>query len=241
MITAILIDDDQHNSIFLSNLIAQFCPQLSVMGTADNVNDGLELIVKLTPQLIFLDIELHDKNAIEILKLIDLNEIAVILLTAHEKYAVEMHKYDVTGYILKPLQITDLLQAVKKGIDHIKKYKEISQANQDAFMETLIAIPDKGFLNVNKPENILHLESKGNYTTFTTLDGKKPTSSKSIKDYEDILPKSMFLRVHHSHIVNMKYIVKYNRSKNGYLVMQDGREIPVSASRKKEINQRIRF
>ncbi len=241
MISAILIDDDQLNTKLLENLIEQFCPQITVIGTADHVNEGLELIVKLQPQLIFLDIEIHDKNATEILKLIDLNEMAVILLTAHEKYAVEMHKYDVSGYILKPLQITDLIQAVKQGIDHVKKYKEKAQAYHETFMETLIAIPDKGFLNVNKPEDILHLESKGNYTTFTTLDGKRPTSSKSIKDYEDMLPKNMFLRVHHSHIVNIKYIVKYNRSKNGYLVMQDGREIPVAASRKKEINQRIRF
>jgi two-component system LytT family response regulator len=119
--TAIIIDDDNINTSLLTHLLKQYCGDVTILASADSVEAGLELITYHRPEVLFLDIEIHNKNARDILQLIDTDAIRVILITAFENYAVEMIQYNISGYILKPIEIIKLVGAVKKARLEIEK------------------------------------------------------------------------------------------------------------------------
>lgn len=114
MIPAIIVDDDRINIKFLSNLILTYCPEISIVETATNVEDGIKALVLHKPQLLFLDIEIHSQTGFDILNLFEDASIQVIFITAHEKYAIKAIQYEVVDYVLKPIKIEDLLAAVKR-------------------------------------------------------------------------------------------------------------------------------
>ncbi len=240
MIRTLLIEDDVLNANLAIKILENYCPHLQFVGHEEDVDNSIARIIQEKPDLILMDIELHDRNASEILNVIDLENMHVILLTAHSKYAIPMYKYNISGYLLKPVQIHELLLAIEK-ID----FNQIPQSNtnQETHLnkEQFVALPDRGFLTILKPEEIIHLEAHGNYTLFTTVNGKKTTCCKPIKDYESLLPNHLFVRVHQSHIVNIRFIEKYIKTKNGHLLMSDGKQIPISASRKEVIKSYILF
>lgn len=240
-LNALLVDDDYSNNELLRVFLAKYCPSVFVIGTAESVDEALEAIQQVKPDLLFLDIELHGRTAKDILEVIDTNRIMVILLTAYEKYAIEMYKYNIIHYLLKPLEITQLISAVNKASKLFASIQKPDKQTEDQELDKFIALPDKEYLNIVKMDDIIRLEASSNYTNIKLNTGKTILSSRTLKEYEDALPKNIFLRVHHSHIVNLKYVTKYLRTKNGSLVFEDGSEIPISANRKKVLTERIIF
>ena len=240
---AVLVDDDDLNIILLENLLGKYCPSVNIIGQANCVEEALEVIIKTRPDIVFLDIELHNQTASDLLNAIDLETLQVVIISAFEKYALKMHKYPVTDYLLKPLLITDLISAVNKAQKNIEKEKN-KQGDNNATSEKAekyIAFPEKDHLSITNADEIIRLEAKGNYTKVVTKDEKSILTSKSLGDYEELLPRHKFMRVHNSHIVNLQYVSKYLRTKNGSLVLIDGTEVPISANRKKEVTERILF
>lgn len=240
MIRTLLIEDDVLNANLAIQILENYCPHLQFIGHEEDVENSIARIIHDKPDLILMDIELHDRNATEILNVIDLDSVHVILLTAHSKYAIPMYKYNISGYLLKPMQIHELLLAIEK-IDF--NQHSLTNTNQEFQLnkKQFLALPDRGFLTILKPEEIIYLEAQGNYTLFTSTNGKKTTCCKPIKDYESLLPDYLFVRVHQSHIVNIRYIEKYLKTKNGHLLMSDGKQIPISASKKDVIKSYILF
>lgn len=238
---AVIIDDDYLNLELLESFLTKYCPTVNVVGRADTVLEALELIANLKPDLLFLDMELHNLTAKDLLRTLDLDKVQVIIISAFEKYALEMHKFQLTDYLLKPLLITDLISAVNKAEGKMEKLKKQEILLSQSSVEKYIALPEKDHLNITNLEEIIRLEASGNYTKIITRNYKNIVSAKTLKEYEDLLPKQRFLRVHHSHIVNIVYVSKYIKSKNGSLVLVDGSEIPISAKRKKEVTERILF
>ena len=231
----VLIDDEVLNLELLQNLFARYCPTVEVIGCAYSVEEAIEQIMNLRPDVIFLDIELNNLTAEDLLRSIDLEGLQVVIISAYEKYALRMHKYPVTDYLLKPVLITDLITAVQKVQKHMDKSKVQEPNNR------YIALPEKDHLNITTMEKIIRLEGMSNYTRIIMTENKVIVSSKTLRDYEDILPRNQFIRVHNSHIVNIDYVSKYMRTKNGSLILKDGTEIPISANRKKEVIERIVF
>ena len=238
---AVLIDDGELNIILLENLLKKYCPAVRVVGTADCVDKALEVVIREKPDVLFLDIELHDLTAKDVLNALDLDSMQIVIISAYEKYALDMHKYPVTDYLLKPLSISDLILAVNKVQKNLEKRKAWESEQQHGGENTHIAIADKDHMTIIKFGDIVHMDGKGSYTFVFTTDGKKIISSKTLKDYENVLPKSQFIRAHKSHIVNIEFVSKYLRTKYGVLVLEDGTEIPISANRKKEVTERILF
>ncbi len=238
---AILVDDDNLNSELLSHLLQKYCREVEILGTAETIDGALELIALHKPDLLFLDIELHNRNAKELMLSIDLDNIQIILITAFEKYAVEMHKFPVVDYLLKPLLITDLMAAVHKANKNREQRKESSSNMVKQHEERYIALPLRDYMQVAPLDDIIRLEAKNNYSQVYTKENKMILTSRSMAEYEEVLPKNNFVRVHKSHIVNLKYVSKYIRSKNGSLILQDGTEVPISANRKKDVSDRILF
>lgn len=236
---ALIIDDDKLNCRLTRSLINKYCPDVNILGESGSVEHALELIVTHKPQLLLLDIELHDKTAFEILKATSDYTHEVVLITAYLKYAPESYNHSISAYLLKPIQVSELINAVAKCRKNI-----ISKSTENTLAHQLqepkfIAVPNNEQLELIDVNTIVRLESDNNYTTIFTEKSKPIVSAKPIKEYEKRLPASLFFRVHNSHIVNLKCIRSYLRTKNGSLIMNDGSVVPISASRKKELTDRI--
>jgi two-component system LytT family response regulator len=228
------------NIKLLSSLIKSYCPDLDIVSTATNVEDGIKKIINDKPQLLFLDIEIHDKTAFDILKVIDNKEIQIIFITAYEKYAIQSFKYSIVDYILKPVKIESLIDAVNRCKLRIEEFKQVVVPKQTSNSQVeFLTVHQKEHIEVLRLEDIIHLQALGNYTEICTTERKKIISSRSLKENEEHLPDSIFLRVHNSHIINISFIEKVVKNKNGSIKLKTGEEIPISTARKKDVYDRL--
>ncbi|CAN5830274.1 LytTR family DNA-binding domain-containing protein [soil metagenome] len=234
MIEAIIIDDESNNIYSLQNLLAKFCPEIHITGTATNAITGYELIKKVNPQLAFLDIEMPFGNAFDLLNHLQEIRFEIIFVTAFDQYAHKAFKYSAIDYLLKPINIDELIKAVDKVKTHIdnKSINEkvatlLHNMDPDKLNSPKIAIAslnDVTFISMN---TIIRMEAQKNYTIVYVKDGTKILATKNLGSFEELLPEEKFCRIHHSHIVNLGFIKKYNRGRGGYIEMDDGTEIEV--------------
>lgn len=233
---ALIIDDDLSNIELVDKLIQKYSPDIKVIGKADNVELALKLIISLKPDLLFLDIELHNKTAFDILQVIDTEKLHIILITAHEKYALASYKYDITDYLLKPIQDIEFVHAIQTCKKNAAKAtKQIQFIPQDNFL----AIDQKNEVILLDINEIIQLTVENSYTYIHLNNKPAILSSKSLKEYEAKLPNHLFSRIHHSYIVNIKHIVKLTKKKPAYLLMSNGEELPISENRKKDLLNKI--
>ena len=244
MIRAIIVDDEQHCIDRLQGLIEEhLSDSVHLMYSFKTVEDSLKAIDKYKPDLVFLDVQIHDKTGFELLQ--QLNEInfEVIFTTAFEKYAVQAFKFSALDYLLKPIAKEDLQQAVNKlvqknpKIDTTKKLEtllgNIYSANKKICVPVVNGIV---VLNINE---IIRCESEINYTTIFLKDKQKITVAKTLKEFEELLTEYNFFRVHNSDLVNMAYIKSYNKGKGGSVIMMDNTEIEVSTRRKDDFLKKL--
>ena len=247
MIKAIIIDDEQHCINRIEHILKEYClNEVELTGSFETVDEGLAAIKKLKPQLVFLDVEIHDKTGFDLLKQIPEIDFEVIFTTAYDKYAVQAFKFSAIDYLLKPVDADELQQAINKLKEKFSK-TEMSQ-KLDALFHNLktiksgskkICVPVLNgliFLNI---EDIVRCESSINYTTLFMKDKQKILVAKTLKEFEELLSEYNFFRVHNSHLLNLDYIKSYNKGKGGSVSMTDGSEIEVSTRRKEEFLKRL--
>lgn len=237
MLSACIIDDKITNNQTLSQLLAAYCPQVAVTGTATNIRDGFTLISNLKPSVVFLDIEMSGGTGFELMDRFNPVPFEVILVTAYDQYAVRAFKENAVAYLLKPIDIDELKEAVAK----VEKQLELKQAYQITsrhIRQIAGALPSKisipvldGYIFVNS-EEIIRCEGAGSYSWFHMIDGKKIMVSLRLKECEAIFPEHTFFRAHKSHIVNVKYIARYTRGRGGYMELQDGSIVEVAPQKK---------
>lgn len=236
----ILVDDKATNLQLMTTLIRQYCPTLIIAATATCVEEASNSISIHRPDIVFLDIEMPDGNGFDLLQRFQPVFFEVIFMTAYSQYAVKAFREQALDYLLKPIDIDALQQAVFKAerqidmkqagnrmLDYLK-YKE------EAIIPAIekIALPSlDGYVFV-KPTQILRCEASGSYTTFHLKDGQKLLVSMRLKACEQLLPGNVFFRVHHSHIVNLDYIQKYVKGRGGHVELEDGTVIDVAATRR---------
>lgn len=247
MLSVILIDDEQHCIERMQTLLhVNYTKEITILKTCSTVEEGILAIYKLKPQLIFLDIEIHNKTGFDLLREFDEIFFDVVFTTAHDKYAVQAFKFSAVDYLLKPVDAEDLKIAISKVLSN----KSASDA--DAKMKTLLEniqpgkkkkllIPTVTGFDIVSAENIIRLRSNVNYTTLFLNDKKEITVAKTLKEFENMLADFGFFRIHNSDIINLKYLKSYNKGKGGYVIMQDGTEIEVSSRRKDEFLQAMKF
>jgi len=242
MISAIHIEDEPRNIELLESLVKAHCNDLvNLVGNARNTRDALALIRNKKPQLVYLDIELNRGNAFELLEeLHNTGELdfQVIFITAYNEYAVKAFRYNAIDYLLKPISIDELKEATLKALNKINQLT----GNENILMAlnqlkinlniTKVGIPVADGVLFTKTDDIVRMEAKGSYTILYLADGKKITSTKNLKDFETILPEGIFFRVHHSWIINLKFLRKYYRGKSSYMEMEDGSTVSVSIRKK---------
>jgi two-component system LytT family response regulator len=241
MIKTVLVDDEPNNLETLHQLLVKYCPQVVIAGTADSVTKAREVIVEQNPDLVFLDIEMPYGNAFELLNSLPAIDFEIIFVTAFGNYAIEAIKFSALDYLLKPLNIKELQAAVLKAAQRIQ-FKNINQKLDNLYFNLNTAKPSlqkialptlEGLIFVNI-KDLVWLEARGSYTCVYLSSQQRIMVSRTLKEFEDVLPVDYFSRIHQSYIINHNYIRKYNRGRGGTIEMDDGTVIEVSMRKKDE-------
>ncbi len=247
MIKAIIIDDEQHCIDRLSSLLNEnHKDAINLLGSFKNIEDGLMAINKLQPQLVFLDVQIHDKTGFDLLKQLSKIDFDIIFTTAYEKYAVQAIKFSAIDYLLKPVTAEDLDQAIKKSANKI--ITNDTSGKLDTLFHNLKNIQGQSkkicvpvvtglvFLDIG---DIIRCESEVNYTIIFLKDKQKLVVAKTLKEFEEMLSEYNFFRVHNSHLINLAYIKSYNKGKGGFVTLSDATSVEVSTRRKDDFLKAI--
>lgn len=245
-ITALLIDDEANSRQAIKNLLGQLCPDVLIAGEAKNAAQGIEMILSLKPQLIFLDIQMPGKTGFDMLASLEKIDFDIIFTTAYHEYAVKAFRFSAIDYLLKPIDPDDLLAAVNKAkekqspaspgqVDLLKQlWQQLSAGQSTQSKNQKLALATQEGIHLAEVKDIVWCESLGSYTKFYLATGEKLITSRIIKEYEEILTDYDFFRVHQSYIINLHHVKKYVKGDGGQVWMSDGTEVEVARRRKDE-------
>jgi len=234
---AIIVEDEETSREILKNYLAKYCPNVTLLGEAANVEEALVLIRNNDLDLVFLDVEMPYGNAFDLLDKVGDRQFETVFVTAYNHYAIDALNAHASYYLLKPISIDTLIEAV----DYVSEIKEKENNLQNTVLQPKLrqvvgklTIPLQNGFEVLETSEILYCQADDNYTNIFIND-KKKLVSKTLKYFEEALSKSGFARVHKSYLVNVNAIVEYKKGKGGSVVLSNGKEIMVSPSRKKEL------
>ncbi len=235
---AIIIDDEEDSRSNTRNMISNYCSEIEIVGEAENGPAGKTLIQELKPHVVFLDINMPGMNGFQMLEGIYERDFCVIFLTAYSEHGITAVKAGATDYLLKPLMLGELQSAVRKVVQHYEG-KVTSAANKSDDKNIVLINHSKGFTLVDI-KDIIWLEASDNYTNLFLNGQKKIIASKTLKEFESILPSTEFFRVHRSALINVHYVKEYSNHDGGEVVLSDGTHVQVSKARIQEFNDFIR-
>lgn len=237
---SIIVDDELIARNVLENYLQKYCPSVELIGQAQHIKEAVPMIQSLKPQLVFLDVEMPYGNAFDVLEACGDQQFETIFITAFSEYSMKALNRSAAYYILKPIDITELIAAVNKVQGSILKAQEFDRnrillSNLKLKPEKQqIVLPTMQGFDVIKTENIIKLQAKGNFTEVYLADGSHKLICKFLKHFDDLL-EDPFIRVHRSYIVNLNFIKSYAKGAGGYVTLRDGSEIEVSASYKEQL------
>jgi two-component system LytT family response regulator len=243
---AVLIDDEISNLENLQTLLEKHCEQVTIMATAQNVGDAVDAIEKYSPHLVFLDIQMGEQTGFDVLKLLPTRNFEVIFVTAHDQYGIQAVKFAALDYLLKPVDIEELINAVNKV--EYKLATQIQTSQLDFLLQQLkkpetnvskIALQMQGEIRYVTLSEIIRCEADNTYTHFFLSSNEKILVSKSLKEYADLLRPNGFLRTHQSHLVNPKYVKSWLKEDGGVLLLTSGEKIPISKPNKDTVKQAL--
>ena len=237
-LTAIIVEDEETSRQILKNYLKKYCPNVTIMGEAENIEEALVLIRNNDLDLVFLDVEMPYGNAFDLLdKVGDIN-FETVFVTAYNHYAIEALNAHASYYLMKPISIDELIKAV----DYVTEIKTKENALQDEVLipktntvNGKITIPQQNGFEVLNTSDILYCKADDNYTEIYLNNNKKKLVSKTLKYFEEALNGASFARVHKSYLVNVNEVIKYMKGKGGSVVLSNGKEIMVSASKKSDL------
>ncbi|WP_299551834.1 LytTR family DNA-binding domain-containing protein [Seonamhaeicola sp.] len=235
---AIIVEDEQTSRAILKNYLKKYCPNVTILGEAANVEEALILIRNHDLDLVFLDVEMPYGNAFDLLDKVGDIDFETVFVTAYDHYAMEALNAHASYYLMKPISIDELI----KAIDYVTEIKTKENALQDQVLvpktnsvNGKITIPQLDGFEILSTSDILYCKADDNYTEIYLNNNKKKLVSKTLKYFEEALNGASFARVHKSYLVNVNEVVKYVKGKGGSVVLSNGKEIMVSASKKAEL------
>lgn len=247
-VKAVIIDDERNNVDNIAALLGVYCPQVQVVGTALDAPSGREIILRLQPQLVFLDIQMPGESGFDMLRSLNRYNFEVIFITAYDQYGIQAVKFAAVDYLLKPVNITELQLAVDKALVKLQYRNQnlqlenlvqlLQQQNQkDEHRIPLPVLKETRFVYTR---DIIRCEASNNYTRFFLNDGEVLMVSRPIFEYEDILKDYGFVRCHQSHLVNKAFIKSWVRENGQFLLLQNGEEIPISRNKKNVLAEALK-
>ncbi|RZL49196.1 MAG: response regulator transcription factor [Pedobacter sp.] len=239
---AILIDDEISNLENLLTLLEKHCPQVNIVATAQNVSDAVNVIEKHLPDLVFLDIQMGEQKGFDVLSLIPNRNFEVIFVTAYDQYGIQAVKFAALDYLLKPVDIDELINAVNKADQKLATQTQnsqieflLQQLKKPENSASKIALQMQSETRYVALSEIIRCEADNTYTFFFLTNNERILVSKSLKEYADLLKPNGFLRTHQSHLVNPKYVKSWLKEDGGILLLTSGEKIPVSKPNKEMV------
>lgn len=247
MITAVIIDDEASSRNVLRILLGKYCTEISLIGECGDLDDAYDTLKNLKPQLVFLDIRMSGSDTFKLLSRFDQIDFRIIFVTSYNEYAIKAIKYSALDYLLKPIEIEDLKQAVAKAVSQINEQKNTTveivhlvQNIEESDENKTIVVHDKGNVNYVRLSQIMYIQSDMNYSVLYQIDDSKLVTAKPLKYFEELLSTTgMFLRVHKSYLVNNNFITGYTKKEPHFLLLKNGLEIEISRRKKQEVNARL--
>lgn len=241
MIRTVLIDDESSARETLQYQLQHFLPQVEVVGVGDSVESGIDLIEKLNPDLVFLDIEMPLGSGFDILDATKHLKFQVIFITAFSQYALQAFKFSASAYLMKPVRISEL----KEAVDRVLAPESMAASTQKIQVlghnlslpgtkTPRLVLPELTGFVVVEVSNIVRCEGERNYTRFHFTDQNTILVTRTLKEYDDILTAYGFCRIHQSHLINLAFVKRYIRGKGGEVEMTDKAVLPLSRHKKEE-------
>ena len=239
-LTAILIDDESSSRNSLRQKLVTHCPDITIVAECENGEDGIKAIQSHNPNIVFLDVEMPRMNGFVMLQQLEQRSFELIFTTAYDHYAISAIRFSALDYLVKPIEIKTLKEAVERAREKIQTdfpnqrietllHNLIDEKN----LHNRIAIPSLEGLQFIEITDIIYLEAESNYSFIYLQNATRITVSKTLKDFEELLPSHTFIRIHHSYIINKNHVRKYLKGEGGQVLMSNGKLLDV-ARRKKE-------
>ncbi|NQU55417.1 MAG: response regulator transcription factor [Bacteroidetes bacterium] len=242
-IKSIIVDDEKHGRENLAGILKQHCPEVTVLGEANSVENAISIIEIHEPDLVFLDIEMPKANGFQLLEHFKDFSFEVIFVTAYDSYAIKAIRFSAADYILKPINYNDLIVAVNKVARRIQLKEENERVKQlyrniHQPQNPRIGLPTADRIEFVEVEKIIRCQGEGNYTHIYFEEKKHLFVAKTLVEFEDLLQEYSFIRVHKSHLVNLKHVVAYVKTDGGMLQLSNNDQVAVSR-RRKELVQKM--
>ena len=246
MVRTVLVDDEVASIRVLKSLLSAHCPEVEIVGEADSVQSASKIISSSSPDLVLLDIAINNETAFDLLNSLNNIEFQIIFVTASDNHAVQAFKFSAVDYLLKPVDATDLQRAIKKVakrshemevLENLKALQENIQALKVS--DQKMAVPTMNGLSFVVMKDILRLEASGSCTKIYLSNGEQLITTRIIKEYEELLPATIFYRVHNAHIINLNRVQNYQKGRGGSVHMEDGTSIEVAFRRRDDFLNRL--
>lgn len=242
---ALIIDDEKNGRENLAGLIRQYCPQLSIVAEAASVGEAILKIEESRPRLIFLDIEMPGGNGFKLLEHFKTFPFEVIFVTAYDNFAIKAIRFSASDYILKPINLNELIAAVEKVCRRITQQNENEQIRQ-LYLNTRhpanpkIGLPTGERIEFVEVNSIIRCQGESNYTHIYFTDRKPVLSAKSLIEFEELLGEYGFIRVHKAHLVNLNHVTSLSKNDGGILTMSNGDSVMISRRRKDFVSESLK-
>lgn len=246
-VRSIIIDDEKSARISLERFLKDYCKQVEVVAMAADIIEARRLIDEHKPQLIFLDIEMPHGNAFDLLEGFDMIDFEIIFVTAFSQYAVQAFNLSAAHYLLKPVDIDQLISAVDKVSEKLST--KTTDNHTTILLENLrqinsrkrkVIVPLMEGFDIIKLEQIIYMEADDNFVHIHLTTAKSMMACRSLKFYEEQLSTSGFFRIHRKLLINLEHVERYRKTKSGMVEMSNGKELEMSASKKKQFVELFR-
>jgi two-component system LytT family response regulator len=236
--TAVIIDDEEDSRSNTRSMLQNYCSEIEVIGEAASGPEGKTKIQELKPHVVFLDINMPGMNGFQMLEGIYNRDFCVVFLTAYSEHGITAVKAGATDYLLKPLMLSELQGAIRKVVQHYEA-KPVAAAGKTDDKNIVLISHSKGFTLVDF-KDIVWLEASDNYTNLFLNGQKKIVASKTLKEFEAILPTNDFFRIHRSALINVNFVKEYSNNEGGEVILSDGTHVQVSKARIQEFSEFIK-
>jgi two-component system LytT family response regulator len=247
MYQTVIIDDDELARRGLRRILEQNFKEIVILGEADSVASGLELINEVDPDLVFLDIEMPDGTGFSLLEKLDEVDFKVVFTTSYSDYAITAFKYSAFDYIVKPVLIENVHSTIsrikdipvlqeKQRVEALKR--NMKQGHED---DPTIALPELNGFTIVRVRDIVRCEGERNYSRIFFKDGSSVLVSRTLLDFDNLLVPHGFFRIHRSHLISLKNVNRYLKTDGGFVEMMDKTQLPVSPKFKEELLTRLLY
>jgi two-component system LytT family response regulator len=236
---AVIIDDEKDSREILANYLKKYCQDVNVCGFGESVSTGLAEIKKHTPDIVFLDIEMPYGNGFDLLDKIEDITFETIFVTAYDNYAIQALNQSAAYYLLKPIDIDELIKAVDKirterAEQNYMQHARVLIENKKPGAHQKVMLPTMEGFEIVDIKSILYCEAADNFTKFYFEQSQPLLICRTLKYFEDVLSAHRFLRIHRSYVINPDFVLRYTKGKGGYVTMKNNQELEISPTRKKE-------